>query len=352
MRSTLPMLAVPVLAAALSGLAAAQTIAVDAGFSVTPETPFVAYVTYSTNCFRSHEVEVVPRADVGLVRVIAVEGCSCPAGPALPVSFTAELGRFPVGIYHVDFVVAARDEGSPLPCAPPAVLASTEFGVSSSGSVRLVAPEPALPRPGQAVALVINTLCGDFWGPPELSGTPRERIIRVAPQRSNAGTGIAPRLTPCGNGRQTIPLGPLPAGVYRAVIGSHDGGIDVERRFVVAPEPGPPVLLHNGRFRVRGTWRDGQDLSGAAQPGTLTNETGYQWFFQRDNVETLVKVIDGCALNGRFWVFAAGLTNVETHLSVEDTQTGEVWTHTNLLQTPFAPVQDTDALHGCATGGR
>jgi hypothetical protein len=199
------------------------------------------------------------------------------------------------------------------------------------------------------VALEIETICGTGWAPPELSGTPRERIIRVGkPRASGSGARIAPRLTPCGSDIfQTVPLGPLPAGVYRVELLKDDGEIDVVHRFVVAPEPGLPLLLHDGRFRVRATWRDDQHGSGIAHPAALTGQTGYHWFFQPDNIETLIKVLDGCTVNGRYWVFLAGLTNVEAHFTVEDTLTGETWSHTNLLQTPFAPVQDTNALTGC-----
>jgi hypothetical protein len=358
MRSTLLLLAVLALAVSLPGAAAVPpetaTITVDGGFFVTPDQPVTAYVNYSTSCFSTHEVEVVPRAEGSLVRVIAVEACGCP-GVFRPIDFVAELGTFPVGVHRVEFVVAPRDPRSnPLPCGPPVVRATTELVVSNSGSIHELRIEPAAPRPGQEVALAIRTICGQVWGTPEISGPPQERIIRLAPATSSSGAGIAPRLTPCGSDpRPTVPLGRLPAGVYRAVLLKSDGTTDVERRFVVAPEPDPSLLLlHDGRFRVRGTWRDPQGTSGVAKPGTLTNETGYLWFFQPDNVEAVVKVLDGCAVNGRYWVFAAGLTNVETHLTVEDTETGETWTHTNPLQTPFAPVQDTDALHGCETPPR
>jgi hypothetical protein len=358
-RTALPPLAAFALSASLvAGAAAAQTIAVDGGFFVTPDQPVTAHVNYLTNCFRSHEVEVVPRTDsTPLVRVIAVEGCTCPASVSRPFTFTAELGTYPPGVYRVELVAAPREEGSPLPCTPPTVLAATELVVSNSGAIQVLAVHPPTPRPGQPVTLEVRTVCGAVWGAPEFSGTASERIIRLGPPPAGSGAGsgsgaqLAPRLTPCGSDpNPLIPLGPLPAGVYRVALDNGAVTSDVERRFVVAPEPGPPLLLHDGRFRVRGTWRSAQNGSGPAQPGTLTDQTGYHWFFQNDNVETIVKVIDGCALNNRFWVFLAGLTNVETHLTVEDTVTGEVWSHTNLLGTPFAPVQDTNALMGCAGG--
>ncbi|HYH46022.1 MAG TPA: hypothetical protein VEG34_10065 [Thermoanaerobaculia bacterium] len=354
MRPALPNLAVVVLAAVLPAAAAAQaTIEVGGGFFLAAGDPATAFITYPTNCFRTHEVEVVPRGAGLLARVTAVEGCACPAGPSVPFQFSAELGPFPAGVHRVELLVASREEGSSLPCAPPVVRATADFAVGTSGSVTAVSTEPAAPRPGQSTALVIESICGFLvWGAPEISGPPNERVIRVAPVPPAAAlAGLAPRLTPCGaDAHQVIPLGRLAAGIHRVVLLRGDGMTDLEHRIVVAPEAGPPLLLHDGRFRVRGTWRDAQGGFGSAQPGTLTGATGYHWFFDPANVETLVKVLDGCALNGRFWVFLAGLTDVETHLTVEDTLTGQVWSHTNRLRTPFAPVQDTNALTGCSGG--
>ena len=36
----------------------------------------------------------------------------------------------------------------------------------------------------------------------------------------------------------------------------------------------------------------------------------------------MIKVLDACSFANRFWVFAGGLTDVETVLTVTDTRTG------------------------------
>jgi hypothetical protein len=46
-------------------------------------------------------------------------------------------------------------------------------------------------------------------------------------------------------------------------------------------------------------------------------DSGAFWFFHRDNWELLVKVLDGCAVNGHYWVFLAATTNVEFDLFVD-----------------------------------
>jgi len=76
----------------------------------------------------------------------------------------------------------------------------------------------------------------------------------------------------------------------------------------------------------------------------LTTDTAYLWFFDPNNVEVVLKVIDGCAVNGQTWVFAGGLTNVEVSLTVTDSLTGGQKTYRNPLNTAFAPIQDTNAF--------
>ena len=76
----------------------------------------------------------------------------------------------------------------------------------------------------------------------------------------------------------------------------------------------------------------------------LTDETGYLWFFDQQNVEAVVKVLDGCGLNNHFWVFAGGLTNVEVTLTVTDTETGGMKTYVNPQGKAYHPLQDTGAF--------
>ena len=103
------------------------------------------------------------------------------------------------------------------------------------------------------------------------------------------------------------------------------------------------LCLRNQRFDVQASWRTANGSgSGHAQP--LTTDTGLFWFFNAANVELVVKVLDGCGVNQRFWVFAAGLTNVEVDIDVRDTQTGATKHYHNASGTAFAPLQDTNAF--------
>jgi hypothetical protein len=91
-----------------------------------------------------------------------------------------------------------------------------------------------------------------------------------------------------------------------------------------------PGLCLGGRFEVEASWRDpSSGTSGIGRGGRLTEDSGYLWFFGADNVELVVKVLDGRGVNGRFWVFYGALSDVEYTILVRDTATGAERTYTN-----------------------
>lgn len=107
------------------------------------------------------------------------------------------------------------------------------------------------------------------------------------------------------------------------------------------------LCLNGGRFRVTTEWATRDGRSGAGQAVALTEDSGYFTFFDAANVEALVKILNGCGLNSRYWTFAGGLTDVNVILTVTDTQTGAVQIYTNPQGTPFQPIQDTNAFATC-----
>ncbi|MEO1083672.1 MAG: carboxypeptidase-like regulatory domain-containing protein, partial [Acidobacteriota bacterium] len=101
--------------------------------------------------------------------------------------------------------------------------------------------------------------------------------------------------------------------------------------------------LAGGRFRLEALFGvDGEVDS--ARVVQLTDDTSYLWFFDEDNIEVVVKVLDACDGFDRYWVFAAGLTNVDVALTVTDTVTGALWTYRNFSGDDFVPVADTETL--------
>ncbi len=86
-----------------------------------------------------------------------------------------------------------------------------------------------------------------------------------------------------------------------------------------------------------------QGTSGVGRAVQLTADTGYFWFFSANNVELVIKVVDGRAFNNFFWVFYGALSDVAYTITVTDTETGRVRTYTN-PQGRLASVADVAAF--------
>jgi hypothetical protein len=95
--------------------------------------------------------------------------------------------------------------------------------------------------------------------------------------------------------------------------------------------PSPTTLcLAGSRFKAEVEWSvpsDGRAGHGMVRP--LTGDTGAFWFFSADNIELVLKVLDGRSLNGAFWVFYGALSDVQYTITVTDMQTGAIRTYEN-----------------------
>jgi hypothetical protein len=112
--------------------------------------------------------------------------------------------------------------------------------------------------------------------------------------------------------------------------------------------PGPTTLcLEGGRFRATVRWRDflGGTGDGHAQP--ITTDSGLFWFFAPTNLEMLIKVLDGCGVNGHHWVYAAATTDVEYTLTVTDTRSGAEKLYLNALGIASPAITDSSAFATC-----
>jgi hypothetical protein len=111
-----------------------------------------------------------------------------------------------------------------------------------------------------------------------------------------------------------------------------------------------PLLLQNGRFAIAAHWSAGGQSGVAATGVRITEESAYFTFFAPGNVELVVKVLDGCAgAKKSFWVFAAGLTNVDVVLDVSDQWSGEHHSFHSPAGKAFAPILRTDLFATCGT---
>jgi hypothetical protein len=105
-----------------------------------------------------------------------------------------------------------------------------------------------------------------------------------------------------------------------------------------ACSPSGTALCLGARFRVQVS---GPGVTGFAIPNTA--DTGDFWFYSPNNIEVVVKVLDGRAFNNRFWVFIGSLSNVGYTVTVTDTATGAVRTYTNSPGT-IGSIADTSAF--------
>ncbi len=107
----------------------------------------------------------------------------------------------------------------------------------------------------------------------------------------------------------------------------------------------PVLCLAGDRFRVQVAWQLPTGQRGDGHPAALSDDTGTFWFFDASQVDLVVKILDGRAVNGCFWVFYGALSNVQYTITVTDTVTGAVQAYVNPAGT-MASVADTTAFLG------
>jgi hypothetical protein len=107
------------------------------------------------------------------------------------------------------------------------------------------------------------------------------------------------------------------------------------------------LCLNDNRFSLEVDWRTSDARTGRGGAVRENATSGLFWFFNPDNAEMLLKVIDGCSVNNRYWVFLSATTDVRYDLDVTDTATGQTRRYSNPLGHPATPVLDTNAFATC-----
>lgn len=104
----------------------------------------------------------------------------------------------------------------------------------------------------------------------------------------------------------------------------------------------------SGRFQISGTWQTESSNGNASVVTALTtSESGIFWFFAPSNWEVVVKVLNGCGVNNRWWVFTSALTNQHYELVVTDYKNGETKRYFNYQGVIAPQVQDLNAFATC-----
>jgi hypothetical protein len=291
-------------------------------------TPFILAVGLDASC--PVPTSVTTPTFPGTIQVTLSEGCTAPPGPRL---VEVPLGPLIVGTWFVHVALGGSEAELPLlvqtqpyrlALETPGPQAGSPFNLHFSGSASCPGIAEAI-RDGYLLTIPFNGSCHILDPPP-------------------------------GAFDFSLAIDPLPAGDYVAQV-VPDGGTSplASLRFHVFGGaeciPSDTALcLQGGRFRVEAAWRTATAQGvGTARPETA--DSGSFWFFSPNNLELLVKVLDACRSDTpKYWVFAAGLTNVEVELTVTDTATGAERRYRSTRGVPFAPILDTAAFNCPVTG--
>ncbi|MCG8456574.1 MAG: hypothetical protein MI919_09865, partial [Holophagales bacterium] len=147
------------------------------------------------------------------------------------------------------------------------------------------------------------------------------------------------RLDPASGSARKGALDPIPTGPQP------ESSLAIDRR---CPAGDTRRCVQGGRFALEATWRDAEGNADSARVAPAGSaDTALLWFFEPSNWELMVKVLDGCEINGHFWVYAAASTDVEYQLSVTDLETGQLFTYQNPLGTASPAVDAIQAFSGC-----
>ena len=179
----------------------------------------------------------------------------------------------------------------------------------------------------------------------------------VVEMRTLDGTFAEVKVLPANTTSTTITgLNPAFGYVFR-VRAQNDAGPSAYSNEVVATTNAPvgacqanatTLCLNNGRFRVQVEWKTATDAGSGNVVPVSSDDSGLFWFFQPDNWEMLVKVLNGCSgSTGHYWVFFSATTNVQLIVTVTDTQTGKVKIYFNPQGVSAGPVTDTTAFATC-----
>jgi hypothetical protein len=89
-------------------------------------------------------------------------------------------------------------------------------------------------------------------------------------------------------------------------------------------------------------------VSGNAEVALSSYSTVAFSFYDPEQVDVFIKVLAGCPINDRFWVFAVGTTDSQVTISVTDTVTGESIEYFSPAGQAFTQINDTNAFATCA----
>jgi hypothetical protein len=253
---------------------------------------------------------------------ITIAGHLIPPPTCPPIEQLLSLGQLPDGHYRVDVTIDGQ----------PGVFNSVTFDVASSQawdpSHVDLALSPSEPRAGQPSELVLSDFedaCAAIdWQPPVVIGS----TVQITGNRGFFGDicPVQPRIE-----GHRFALPPLTGGMKTIEVrtSGYPLLINLDKKFHVR-EDDPLLQLQGNRFRATLSYKDRAGVVHNAVAAPLTDDSGFFWFFADSNAEVTMKLLDGRAVNGHYWVFVSSMTDLAFTLSVVDDGT-------HCLELPTAP---------------
>lgn len=136
-----------------------------------------------------------------------------------------------------------------------------------------------------------------------------------------------------------------------AQAGSGTGFLTFPAGFPCTTSTASALCLQN-RFSITTKWRTnptpGTPTDGSGTTVDVANPgSGLFWFFSSSNWEVMVKTLNGCGLNNRWWLFSAATTNVFYRMEVFDQVGFESKIYFNYPGPPAPAVTDVNAFATC-----
>lgn len=141
------------------------------------------------------------------------------------------------------------------------------------------------------------------------------------------------------------------------VVGGHNGTLAGTGVGYLTFAAGPPCssstvnqLCLQNRFQISTTFRTATPpgpTDGAGHVVVAGANSGIFWFFSSDNWEVMVKAINGCSLNGSYWIYSAATTDRFYRMEVFDTRTFRNKVYFNYAGPPAPAVTDSSAFASC-----
>lgn len=252
-----------------------------------------------------------------------------------PFDILVDLGNVPEGSYDVEVVL---EDVSSLPSASSRVKSTWDLGrLEVAAGFVLQAPDTALSSRQVRVDVSRVDFCASLG---EATVTPNGGVGGTVSIPWNTGCIIAVPGDDVQLRELETLLDPLDPGLWDIEV-VFEGRRVAHRQIEVLPDP---VTLQEGRFELKVTWFNNLAADVAFPVNAPTKDSALFAFFNAANWEVMAKVLDGCDINGHYWVFAAANTDQGYELLVTDTTTNQEWSFVNELGTASPAATDIEAF--------